>query len=64
MSRGVVSPLRQRMLEDMINRQFGGHAQRDHLRQVRAFTASLCRSPTVPRRRIRSAPSSNWPGSA
>ena len=37
----TVSPLRQRMIEDMTIRQFGEHTQRDYVRQVRAFTAFL-----------------------
>ena len=41
----TVSPLRQRMIEDMTIRQFGEHTQRDHVRQVREFTAFLGRSP-------------------
>lgn len=41
----AVSPLRQRMIEDMTIRQFGAHTQRDYVRQVREFTAFLGRSP-------------------
>lgn len=41
----TVSPLRQRMIEDMTIRQFGEHTQRDYVRQVRAFTAFLGCSP-------------------
>lgn len=37
----TVSPLRQRMIEDMTICQFGGHTQRDYVRQVREFTAFL-----------------------
>ncbi|MCP4560589.1 MAG: integrase, partial [Bosea sp.] len=37
----TVSPLRQRMIEDMTIRQFGAHTQRDYVRQVREFTAFL-----------------------
>ena len=37
----TVSPLRQRMIEDMTIRQFGEHTQRDYVRQVREFTAFL-----------------------
>lgn len=35
----TVSPLRQRMIEDMTIRRFGEHTQRDYVRQVREFTA-------------------------
>ncbi len=41
----AVSPLRQRMIEDMTIRQFGEHTKRDYIRQVREFTAFLGRSP-------------------
>lgn len=45
MTEPAVSPLRQRMIEDMTIRRFGAHTQRDYIRQVRAFTAFLGRSP-------------------
>jgi hypothetical protein len=45
MSPDAISPLRQRMIEDMTIRQFGGHTQRDYVRQVREFTAFLGRPP-------------------
>ena len=35
MSHDGISPLRQRMIEDMTIRQFGDHTQRDYIRQVR-----------------------------
>jgi site-specific recombinase XerD len=41
----AVSPLRQRMIEDMTIRQFGEHTKRDYIRQVREFAAFLGRSP-------------------
>lgn len=37
----TVTPLRQRMIEDMTIRRFGEHTQRDYVRQVRDFTAFL-----------------------
>ena len=37
----TVSPLRQRMIEDMTIRRFGEHTQRYYVRQVREFTAFL-----------------------
>jgi integrase/recombinase XerD len=43
--RPAVSPLRQRMIEDMTIRQFGERTKRDYIRQVREFTAFLGRSP-------------------
>jgi integrase/recombinase XerD len=45
MSPEAVSPLRQRMIEDMTIRQFGEKTRCDYIRQVRAFTAFLGRSP-------------------
>src|SRR3954468_20068414 len=45
MSPEAISPLRRRMIEDMSIRQFGEHTQRAYIRQVRAFTAFLGRSP-------------------
>ena len=39
-----VSPLRQRMIEDMTIRQFGAKTQRDYVRVVRGFTLFLGRS--------------------
>jgi len=37
----TVTPLCQRMIEDMTIRRFGEHTQRDYVRQVREFTAFL-----------------------
>ena len=48
MTEPAVSPLRQRMIEDMTIRRFCAHTQRDYVRQVRAFTAFLGRSPDWP----------------
>jgi integrase/recombinase XerD len=45
MSHDAISPLRRRMIDDMTIRQFGEHTQRDYIRQVRAFTVFLGRSP-------------------
>src|SRR5215218_3512911 len=45
MSPEAVSPLRKRMIEDMTIRQFSEKTRRDDIRQVRAFTAFLGRSP-------------------
>uniref|UniRef100_UPI003F731231 phage integrase N-terminal SAM-like domain-containing protein n=1 Tax=Bosea sp. (in: a-proteobacteria) TaxID=1871050 RepID=UPI003F731231 len=41
----TVTPLRQRMIEDMTIRRFGEHTQRDYVRQVREFTAFLSLPP-------------------
>jgi integrase/recombinase XerD len=45
MSPEAISPLRQRMIEDMSIRQFGEKTRRDYIRQVREFAAFLGRSP-------------------
>ncbi len=44
-TRPTISPLRQRMIEDMTIRRFGEHTQRDYVRQVDAFTAFLGQAP-------------------
>jgi hypothetical protein len=45
MSIDVVSPLRQRMIEDMTARQLGAHSQRSHIYSCKRFAAFLTRSP-------------------
>lgn len=44
-TRPAISPLRQRMIEDMTIRRFGDHTKRDYVRQVAGFTAFLGRAP-------------------
>ena len=41
----TVSPLRQRMIEDMIARKLGRHSQRSHIHSCKRFAAFLKRSP-------------------
>src|SRR5262249_24651197 len=41
----TVSPLRQRMIEDMSGRKLGHHSQRSHIRSCMRFAAFLKRSP-------------------
>ena len=41
----TVSPLRQRMIEDMTARNLGPHSQRSHIHSCRRFAAFLKRSP-------------------
>ncbi|MFG1243894.1 tyrosine-type recombinase/integrase [Xanthobacter sp. V7C-4] len=43
--RPAISPLRQRMIEDMTIRRFGDHTKRDYVRQIAEFTAFLGRAP-------------------
>jgi site-specific recombinase XerD len=45
MSTETVSPLRQRMIEDMKARKLGPHSQRSHISSCRRFAAFLKRSP-------------------
>ena len=45
MSTEVVSPLRQRMIEDMNARKLGAHSQRSHIYSCRRLAAFLKRSP-------------------
>ena len=40
-----ISPLRQRMIDDMTARRFNEHTQRDYVRNVRMFAAFIGRSP-------------------
>ena len=41
----TVSPLRQRMIEDMAARNLNPHTQRSHIRSCKRFAAWLKRSP-------------------
>ena len=41
----TISPLRQRMIEDMTARNLGHHTQRSHINSCRRFAAFLKRSP-------------------
>ena len=45
MSMDAVTPLRQRMIEDMNARKLGAHSQRSHIHSCRRFAAFLKRSP-------------------
>jgi site-specific recombinase XerD len=45
MSKKPISPLRQRMIEDMMVRNFVEKTRNDYIRQVKIFTAFLSRSP-------------------
>ena len=47
-----VSPLRQRMIEDMRIRGMSDKAQKSHIQAIKDFTAFLGRSPTRRCRRI------------
>ena len=45
MSTDAVTPLRQRMIEDMSARKLGAHSQRSHISSCKRFAAFLKRSP-------------------
>src|SRR5262245_46346464 len=45
MSTDTVSPLRQRMMDDMSARKLGAHSQRSHISSCKRFAAFLKRSP-------------------
>jgi len=47
-----ISPLRQRMQQDMLMRGLGSHTQQDYVRHVRRFAAFLGRSPDTATRRL------------
>jgi site-specific recombinase XerD len=54
MTTNAVSPLRQRMIEDMNSRQLGAHTQRSHIYSCKRFAVFLKRSPdTATREDIR-----------
>ena len=45
MSTDAVTPLRQRMIEDMNARKLGAHSQRSHIHSCKRFAAFLKRAP-------------------
>ena len=45
MTTDAITPLRQRMIEDMTARQLGPHSQRSHIYSCKRFAAFLKRSP-------------------
>ena len=47
MSETPISPLRQRMIDDMRVRKFGEKTQNDYIRHVKTFSTFLGRSPAV-----------------
>ena len=47
MSTITISPLRQRMIEDMDARKLGAHSQRSHISSCKRFAAFLKRSPDM-----------------
>src|SRR4029077_4583445 len=45
MTTEAITPLRQRMIEDMSSRKLGAHTQRSHIYSCKRFAAFLKRSP-------------------
>ena len=67
MSVDIVSPLRQRMIEDMTARKLGAGTQRLHISSCKRFAAFLQRSPGGPAglvRRSRAASRGTVPAAA
>ena len=62
MSEKPISPLRQRMIEDMTVRNFVEKTKSDCVRHVKSLAAFLGRSPDTARRRTCAACSSTRPG--
>jgi integrase/recombinase XerD len=61
MSTDIVTPLRQRMIEDMNARKLCAGTQRGHIRSCRRFAAFLERSPDAATVRTSAAFSCTWP---
>ena len=53
MSENTISPLRQRMIEDMSVRNFVEKTRNDYIRHVRTFTSKLLSVPSTQRTRYR-----------
>ena len=61
MTTEAISPLRQRMIEDMNARKLCAGTQRGHIRSCKRFAAFLKRSPTRRPSRISAGSSCTWP---
>jgi len=55
MSAKPISPLRQRLIDDMTARRFSEATRKDYVRHVRTFAAFLGRSPGSVRNLVRGA---------
>ncbi len=60
MSADAISPLRQRMIEDMSARKLSLHTQRSHISSCKRFAAYLKRSPKKPRPMISACSNYTW----
>ena len=61
MSTDAISPLRQRMIEDMNSCKLGAHTQRSHIYSCQRFAAFLKRSPETATREDPVCSSCIWP---
>ena len=61
MSTDSVSPLRQRMIEDMTARKLGAHSQRSHIHSCKRFAAFLTRSPDTANQMTSAGFNCTWP---
>ena len=59
MTHASVSPLRQRLIDDMTIRHFAPRTQQAYIRAIRRFSAFLGASPTRPASRMCAATSSS-----
>jgi hypothetical protein len=64
MSSAPTTPLRQRMIEDMSIRQFGGRTQQGYVAVVADFAGSSAARPTEPSQRTCDDTSCAWPPKA
>ena len=60
MTTEAITPLRQRMIEDMISRKLGAHSQRSHIYSCKRFAAFLKRSPGVRHARTSACSGCTW----
>jgi hypothetical protein len=56
----TISPLRQRLIDDMAIRRLGPKTQHDYIRRVKSFADSLATLPTRPPRRMSIGISCGW----
>ena len=56
----AVSPLRQRLIDDMTIRRLGPKTKHDYIRHVKNLQSSLAGLPTRPARRTSIGTSSSW----
>ena len=61
MTTDAISPLRQRMIEDMNSRKLCARTQRGHIRSCKRFAAFLKRSPDTATLRTSACSSCTWP---